>query len=99
MKSITTTGVKSQNPQVDYNLRINELCDRLRDSKSPEESRELLAFFTEATEEGAVKNWLQEFQRIFQLSGSEATQSLVSFYDPQIVETELVVGIERGQNA
>jgi hypothetical protein len=65
MKIITITGSKSQNPQVSINLRINQLSDRLRAAQSPDESRELLAFFIEATEKGSVRNWLLEFQRTF----------------------------------
>lgn len=71
MKSITITGSKSQKTQVSTNLQINRLSDRLRAAHSPEEARDLLSFFIEATEEGSVKNWLIEFQRIFDAFGGE----------------------------
>jgi hypothetical protein len=71
MQSINTLGSKSQNPQVSNNLRINQLRDKLRGSQTTEETKELLTFFIEGTDEGAVKNWLLEFQRIFEALGLE----------------------------
>lgn len=73
MQSIATIGLKSQKPQVSINLRINQLRDKLRGSQSTEETKEMLAFFIEGTTEGTVKNWLLEFQRIFEAFGLKAT--------------------------
>jgi hypothetical protein len=66
MKSIASNPNKFQKQkEADAIKRIEELKNSLLETETAEEREDLLNFYIEATEEGAIRKWLIEFKNIF----------------------------------